>query len=102
MDGQRPEPSTIFSGFRARSAAARGSHASPVRSPENLTRGALPSAGATPASLLFAENRLSGCARSGAGKLHPVCRRSEEHTSELQSLMRISYAVFCLKTKKQT
>src|SRR3546814_7186020 len=29
-------------------------------------------------------------------------RRSEEHTSELQSLMRISYAVFCLKTKKMT
>src|SRR3546814_1643361 len=27
-------------------------------------------------------------------------QRSEEHTSELQSLMRISYAVFCLKTKK--
>src|SRR3546814_4942762 len=27
--------------------------------------------------------------------------RSEEHTSELQSLMRISYAVFCLKTQKQ-
>src|SRR3546814_1260768 len=29
------------------------------------------------------------------------CERSEEHTSELQSLMRISYAVFCLKKKKQ-
>src|SRR3546814_7064756 len=29
------------------------------------------------------------------------CGRSEEHTSELQSLMRISYAVFCLKKKKQ-
>src|SRR3546814_9661700 len=28
--------------------------------------------------------------------------RSEEHTSELQSLMRISYAVFCLKTKQPT
>src|SRR3546814_1169427 len=28
-------------------------------------------------------------------------QRSDEHTSELQSLMRISYAVFCLKTKKQ-
>src|SRR3546814_9933734 len=28
--------------------------------------------------------------------------RSEEHTSELQSLMRTSYAVFCLKTQKQT
>src|SRR3546814_9990452 len=30
-----------------------------------------------------------------------VGRRSEEHTSELQSLMRISYAVFCLKKKKE-
>src|SRR3546814_4946293 len=29
------------------------------------------------------------------------CKRSEENTSELQSLMRISYAVFCLKKKKQ-
>src|SRR3546814_13249444 len=31
-----------------------------------------------------------------------VLSRSEEHTSELQSLMRISYAVFCLKKKKKT
>src|SRR3546814_1751949 len=31
----------------------------------------------------------------------PSPMRSEEHTSELQSLMRISYAVFCLKKKKQ-
>src|SRR3546814_2108728 len=31
-----------------------------------------------------------------------AARRSEEHTSELQSLMRISYAVFCLKKKKNT
>src|SRR3546814_9496744 len=31
-----------------------------------------------------------------------VIGRSEEHTSELQSLMRISYAVFCLKKKKKT
>src|SRR3546814_3911895 len=31
-----------------------------------------------------------------------VAERSEEHTSELQSLMRISYAVFCLKKKKKT
>src|SRR3546814_9026370 len=30
-----------------------------------------------------------------------ILKRSEEHTSELQSLMRISYAVFCLKKKKQ-
>src|SRR3546814_4158635 len=32
---------------------------------------------------------------------HTSLRRSEEHTSELQSLMRISYAVFCLKKKKE-
>src|SRR3546814_7884748 len=31
-----------------------------------------------------------------------IADRSEEHTSELQSLMRISYAVFCLKKKKNT
>src|SRR3546814_1034965 len=36
----------------------------------------------------------------GAGLTVPVLVRSEEHTSELQSLMRISYAVFCLKKKK--
>src|SRR3546814_6176170 len=32
----------------------------------------------------------------------PSAQRSEEHTSELQSLMRLSYAVFCLKKKKKT
>src|SRR3546814_976929 len=32
--------------------------------------------------------------------VRPAKSRSEEHTSELQSLMRISYAVFCLKKKK--
>src|SRR3546814_1610984 len=32
--------------------------------------------------------------------MYEYMRRSEEHTSELQSLMRISYAVFCLKKKK--
>src|SRR3546814_7558230 len=44
-------------------------------------------------------------ARAIAALLHlaavGVVDRSEEHTSELQSLMRISYAVFCLKKKKQ-
>src|SRR3546814_8209907 len=37
----------------------------------------------------------------GTKKPDSVIVRSEEHTSELQSLMRISYAVFCLKKKKQ-
>src|SRR3546814_7260566 len=36
----------------------------------------------------------------GVGKAFPRSARSEEHTSELQSLMRISYAVFCLKKTK--
>src|SRR3546814_3396049 len=37
-----------------------------------------------------------------AGRAFGTGQRSEEHTSELQSLMRISYAVFCLKKKKTT
>src|SRR3546814_4802965 len=37
-----------------------------------------------------------------AGDVGQFSYRSEEHTSELQSLMRISYAVFCLKKKKST
>src|SRR3546814_8022379 len=43
--------------------------------------------------------------RTGGGAAEAICTapalRSEEHTSELQSLMRISYAVFCLKKKNQ-
>src|SRR3546814_3027692 len=39
-------------------------------------------------------------AMARSAKCLPHCR-SEEHTSELQSLMRISYAVFCLKKKKK-
>src|SRR3546814_16069103 len=44
---------------------------------------------------------LCGSARDGH-RASNTWGRSEEHTSELQSLMRISYAVFCLKKKKQT
>src|SRR3546814_9739690 len=43
---------------------------------------------------------LAGLSRLGLLSRHRHGRRSEEHTSELQSLMRISYAVFCLKKKK--
>src|SRR3546814_2980635 len=43
--------------------------------------------------------RQQDCARS-LPRARGRHRRSEEHTSELQSLMRISYAVFCLKKKK--
>src|SRR3546814_7879924 len=51
---------------------------------------------------LNARNIRAGTAMPpAAAKLGKARRRSEEHTSELQSLMRISYAVFCLKKTKQ-
>src|SRR3546814_2831810 len=47
-------------------------------------------------------NAVLGDGRSAVALLDDhVTARSEEHTSELQSLMRISYAVFCLKKKKK-
>src|SRR3546814_5034180 len=52
-----------------------------------------------PAAILGAErDPCIGVAKA----LHAVVGRSEEHTSELQSLMRNSYAVFCFKKKKNT
>src|SRR3546814_10259477 len=54
------------------------------------TRSAWPTHGQRPHSRLAAQ---AACA--------PCSARSEEHTSELQSLMRISYAVFCLKKKRK-
>src|SRR3546814_2178435 len=59
-----------------------------------------------PYTTLFRSGGRNGgrrCSRFGPRVLHDAAlssRRSEEHTSELQSLMRISYAVFCLKKKK--
>src|SRR3546814_1730686 len=49
-----------------------------------------------------AEDRGVGAKKvaSARHQLRKAAARSEEHTSELQSLMRISYAVFCLKKKK--
>src|SRR3546814_7875301 len=46
----------------------------------------------------FVANQIANLAFANGLKIE----RSEEHTPELQSLMRISYAVFCLKKKKQT
>src|SRR3546814_3163581 len=50
---------------------------------------------------LHAALRANAAARRDAGRLG-ADERSEEHTSELQSLMRNSYAVFCLKKKTPT
>src|SRR3546814_9551278 len=49
----------------------------------------------------LAVHKLRRADHLAAERLSDGLMRSEEHTSELQSLMRISYAVFCLKTKKE-
>src|SRR3546814_4841528 len=52
----------------------------------------------------YAKSEIYGCRRSRNHRLRPggwSRHRSEEHTSELQALMRISYAVFCLKNKNR-
>src|SRR3546814_5295897 len=58
-------------------------------------------AGATPLSVRgLSRPGVRGSSFAGRHGSPPANCRSEEHTSELQSLMRISYAVFCLKKKK--
>src|SRR3546814_2633340 len=53
------------------------------------------------ADRLSAQSWANAAAALIIAALLPTATRSEEHTSELQSLMRISYAVFCLKKKKK-
>src|SRR3546814_9539484 len=48
----------------------------------------------------YTELLVQTCHKRGAFAIGGMSARSEEHTSELQSLMRHSYAVFCLKNKK--
>src|SRR3546814_8896232 len=76
----------------SRGASAGQRRALPVRADVNAAHLAAAQSGG---------GRAAGRAlRLAAGQLSPAhARRSEEHTSELQSLMRISYAVFCLKKK---
>src|SRR3546814_6620695 len=59
-------------------------------------------AGACQALVFEGEAKRTRLAVRCAGRLLIAWQRSEEHTSELQSLMRNSYAVFCLKKKKNT
>src|SRR3546814_4433710 len=78
--------------------SAAQSNASPGRSP--FLRNAYWTSSGRPPST----RANSGCCSDWRISLITTClrSRSEEHTSELQSLMRISYAVFCLKKKKKT
>src|SRR3546814_7399467 len=74
--------------FRSRAAACTA----------NPRRAAAPRRTARPAAR---RARLHRKAAAAVLELRRSAGRSEEHTSELQSLMRISYAVFCLKKKKK-
>src|SRR3546814_8483140 len=69
------------------------------------TVGAAPGLGSASGAGVALAFRIAGRSVSdtkrGEPVLDPGADRSEEHTSELQSLMRISYAVFCLKKKRK-
>src|SRR3546814_2897888 len=73
-------------------AANIGRRARPQREPKEI--------GVTRQDVLHATREEVAIAVEEEIGLGPTPVRSEEHTSELQSLMRISYAVFCLKKKK--
>src|SRR3546814_2679484 len=87
---------TLFRSVLRRYAPARGDRARALRQPaphhrrraDHGARRVDPGADHSAAEATLPRSRQS--------------RRSEEHTSELQSLMRISYAVFCLKKKNKT
>src|SRR3546814_5483944 len=66
---------------------------------QGRSRGCGATAGAAPSRFRSLQPLFEERARAVAFE-HRAVARSEEHTSELQSLMRISYAVFCLKKKK--
>src|SRR3546814_7219745 len=68
---------------------------------ESLARGSPLSSSRFAALAPFYTRRAQWAFSVIGGITRPVTRRSEEHTSELQSLMRISSAVFCLKKKQK-
>src|SRR3546814_9929933 len=92
---------TRFRSIRSRSTAAREAGAVRVRptgevAPSAWNRYQSSDEAGSPSASTFTVWSAAGEVRSAPEA------RSEEHTSELQSLMRISYAVFCLKQKKKT
>src|SRR3546814_6782938 len=92
----------------------RGPEAEALLAEHGLMLGHYPQSFQFPSIGGFAATRSSGQSSAGYGRFDSMVvgltvatpqgtlelGRSEEHTSELQSLMRISYAVFCLKKKK--
>src|SRR3546814_5863472 len=86
---------------RFRSPESDAGHPADARGDRSLDDGA---AARSPAVAACVARRLPGDSRArkeGGRRRGGLTFRSEEHTSELQSLMRISYAVFCLKQKNK-
>src|SRR3546814_3151065 len=71
-----------------------------VRHEQRAHTRAIPERGPVGHRCIWRRSGRSALLQDQPGAPEPVSSRSEEHTSELQSLMRISYAVFCLKKKK--
>src|SRR3546814_6647328 len=71
----------------------------PINSPRTTPQKPPPMSRAMATPIIFPQYCIDSpiCLTPGEARSHKI--RSEEHTSELQSLMRISYAVFCLKKK---
>src|SRR3546814_4783124 len=89
--------------FRSPAGRRQGLHSGWLSAHHPAGRGARPHAGREGPAPAFGHRDEGGRADPGGPHhraLHLRPLRSEEHTSELQSLMRISYAVFCLKKKK--
>src|SRR3546814_1757710 len=87
---------TLFRSAQRLWAEARRLHAR-LRSEPVRRAGGVPTVAVRPLASRRRERARAGAAASWPSRARG---RSEEHTSELQSLMRISYAVFCLKKKK--
>src|SRR3546814_7718095 len=98
LHGQRPTAILYYPEEAAGADSGLAAFRSDRRSSATFTMATIGSASISPMIPNSAPNR-SWAASTRAGA-RSTDRRSEEHTSELQSLMRISYAVLCLKKKK--
>src|SRR3546814_3155287 len=90
------QPFTVLRPIRFRAEALQASEEKLAFSP-SITNCAASAASSTPSRRVMIASPLPPISRISG----PAASRSEEHTSELQSLMRNSYAVFCLKKKKK-
>src|SRR3546814_3321887 len=91
---------TLFRSRKRLSTRKRLSEAVSAELAQTVSAGLDPLLSGLDFSTMPASQRGRSCSQKESRWGRPRRKRSEEHTSELQSLMRISYAVFCLKKKK--